>query len=189
MIKTGFIKFFLLLIIALFISYHIYYKYDDVNIDESHIIYKEEKISTNMVEKINNTKDQNIGFIEIPKIKLKKELYSINSSENTVNKNVTIIKGSSMPNIKNSYLILAAHSGNSSLSYFKNLHLLEINDEVIIYYNNKRYYYSAFDIYEINKNGYINFNRNVHENILILTTCSKEESKQLVIKLKLINTI
>ena len=177
MIKTGFIKFFLLLIIALFISYHIYYKYDDVNIDESHIIYKEEKISTNMVEKINNTKDQNIGFIEIP------------SSENTVNKNVTIIKGSSMPNIKNSYLILAAHSGNSSLSYFKNLHLLEINDEVIIYYNNKRYYYSAFDIYEINKNGYINFNRNVHENILILTTCSKEESKQLVIRLKLINTI
>jgi LPXTG-site transpeptidase (sortase) family protein len=93
-----------------------------------------------------------------------------------------VLEGSKMPNT----LFLAAHSGNSVISYFKKLDKLVIDDEVIIHYQNKKYYYQVSDIYEVEKTGFIDINKNIHENILVLTTCSKDDTKQLVVKAKLI---
>ena len=92
-----------------------------------------------------------------------------------------------MPSEDNGTFILAAHNGNSYLSFFKDLDKLKIDDIVIIHYNNKKYYYSVNDIYEENKNGKININKNIHENILVLTTCSNNKNKQLIIVSKLIS--
>ena len=179
--------------LALVISYHIYYHFiDNVNISkvDNYIIKEETKeLSTNKVEKINiKEKDAILGVLEIPKINLKKAFYDIESSENDVNKNIEILKGSKMPDIAQSALFIAAHSGDSYLSYFKNLDLLQLNDNVIIHYQNSKYYYSISDIYEINKDGKINVNKNIHENILVLTTCSKNKGKQLVVIAKMITT-
>ncbi len=175
--------------IALFISYHIYYHFvDNVNNELVKEYIEEEKIiSTNNVEKINNiVTDKIIGVLEIPKINLKKGFYDISSKENDVNKNITVLNGSSMPDTVNSSLYLAAHSGDSPISFFQNIDLLKINDQIIIHYQNKDYYYVVSDIYEINKTGYINVNKNIHDSILVLTTCSKNESKQLIVKAKII---
>ncbi len=189
---------YLIFIIALICSYHIYYYFinQEKDIIVDNYINSEKKVSKineepeNIVEKINNVKEEEIiGFLEIPKINLKKGFYNIDSPSNNVNKNITILNGSIMPNENNSIFILAAHSGNSYLSFFKDLDKLKIDDIVIIHYNNKKYYYSVNDIYEENKNGKININRNIHENILVLTTCSNNKNKQLIIVSKLIKTV
>ena len=86
-------------------------------------------------EKLNNKDSKNsyIGLLEIPKIKLMKGFYNIESSQNNVNKNIEVIKNSTMPNQNNSILVLAAHSGYGKHAYFSNLTDLILNDEINIY--------------------------------------------------------
>ncbi len=183
----------IMIILALVISYHIYYHFMD-NVAEKEVenfLAKKDikEISTNNVEKINTIKEKIQGVLEIPKIKLKKEFYDINSNENNVNKNIMILKESKMPNINNSILFIAAHSGNANISFFKNLDLLELDDNIIIHYQNKKYYYTVSKIYELKKDGTLTVNKNIHENMLVLTTCSKNKDKQLIVVSKLFQTI
>ena len=126
---------------------------------------------------ISKKKDSPIGKITIKKIELEEYFYPINSSENTIEKHVSILKESNFPNI----LILAAHSGTGKIAYFEKLDYLKINDEISINYQGKSYYYIVKEIWEEKKNGYININKEL-ENQLILTTCSpKKKNYQLVI--------
>lgn len=120
---------------------------------------------------------ERIGIIKIPKINLKEYLYKIDSEENTIEKNITILKESSFPSI----IFLAAHSGEGKIAYFEKLDQLELNDEIILTMNKKKYYYIVKEIWEEKKNGYINVNKEI-ENQLILTTCSpKKDNTQLII--------
>jgi LPXTG-site transpeptidase (sortase) family protein len=128
------------------------------------------KISTK--EKVNT----NYGFIIINKINLKEELFPINSSENTIERHVSILNGSN-----EELMIIAAHSGIGPLAYFQELDKLELNDEVILIIENKKSIYKVKDIWEEKKNGYININKENNKQ-LILTTCSpNKEGYQLVI--------
>lgn len=147
------------------------------------------KLITKKDNEINeHLKSDKIATLIIPKIKLKKDLYSINSNLNNVNKNVFIVKPSDMPNIKNGNLILAAHSGNSKIAFFKHLNKLNINDIATVYFNDKDYIYKLVDIYKVNKTGYIEINRNNNKTVLTLITCDKKDkSKQIVYIFELIN--
>ena len=58
-------------------------------------------------------------ILDIPKIDLKKGIYSKESFKNNVDQNVTILNESLLPS--EGTVILAAHSGNSSVSFFRNL--------------------------------------------------------------------
>ena len=51
-----------------------------------------------------------------------------------VDKNIEVIEGSKMPDVARGNLILASHSGNSDIAYFKHLDMLTYNDVVYIYY-------------------------------------------------------
>ena len=86
-----------------------------------------------------------------------------------------------MPDIKNSNLILAAHSGNSNVSSFKDLNKLEINDNIYIEYNNKEYQYKIVNYYTVEKTGLIDIIRNKNKTTLTLITCIENTNKQLVI--------
>jgi len=132
----------------------------------------------------NNKKDDIIGVLHIPKINFKMGFYNYQSSKNNVDKNITLLNDN-LPDKKNSTMIIAAHSGNSYLGYFKNLDKLDINDNIEIYYNNKKYHYIVDNVYEEDKDGTINYSRNTNDNTLILTTCSKKKDKQLVVISKL----
>ncbi len=166
-----------------------------------YIDYKEDKVLINNYLKMNYDyqshnsktymdKEKYIGIIEIPKINLKRGFYDIQSKKNNVNNNVTILEHSTLPNIKNNILVLASHSGNGIKSYFKNIDTLQINDQILLYYQNNLYVYLISDIYKIEKNGILNISY-IDNSQLILTTCDKnDKNKQLVIKsiLKEINT-
>lgn len=130
---------------------------------------------------IEQKKDSPIGKIIINKINLKNYLYPINSNENAINKNITILKESTFPDQENSIMIIAAHSGTGDIAYFEDLDKLEINDEIIILYKGINYHYLVKNIWEEKKNGFINVNKEV-EKQLVLTTCSpNKKGYQLII--------
>ena len=135
-----------------------------------------EPISMNSTNtSINN--NTTYGTIIINKINLNQELFPLNSDENTIERHVSILNGSNYPSL----MIIAAHSGIGPIAYFQELNKLELNDEIILIIENKKTTYIVKDIWEEKKNGYINFNKEKN-NQLILTTCSpNKEGYQLVI--------
>lgn len=134
---------------------------------------------------INN--EQYIGVLEIKKINLTRGFYSKNSRLNNVNKNIQILNSSDMPDIENGNVIIAAHSGNSSISFFRNLPKLNVDDNAIIYYQGKTYIYKLVNNYEIEKTGTANIKRNINKHSLTLITCKHNSNKQLVYIFELIN--
>ena len=123
-----------------------------------------------------SNQDTYIGYLEVPVISLKRGFLSLDSKYNSIKYNVQLIKGSTMPNVENSNLILAAHRGNSSISYFHNLYKLELGNEAIIHYNNIKYTYKLVDMYLEDKDGTVAIKRNGHVKGLTLITCTKEDS-------------
>lgn len=136
-----------------------------------------QNIRKNENKKINNY----IGILEIPKINLFKGLVAKNDIYNDVDYNIQILNQSTMPNNNNSYLFLAAHSGNSKVSYFKDLYKLTYDDEIYFYYNEIKYIYKVSIIYEINKTGYAHIKNDNDKKQLILITCIEGSEKQLII--------
>ena len=119
--------------------------------------------------------------LEIPKVNLKKEVYPDDPIKNDVDKNIEVIEGSLLPDKTNGNLILASHSGNSSIAYFKHLDELTYNDEFYVYYKNKKYKYVIGDIYEVEKSGYVEIKRDRSKGAVTLITCKKNTNKQIVI--------
>lgn len=142
-------------------------------------IIEEQPIEDKKEEPIINN-EQYIGVLEIKKINLTRGFYSKNSRLNNVNKNIQILSSSDMPDIENGNVIIAAHSGNSSISFFKNLPKLNFDDNAIIYYQGKTYTYKLVNNYEIEKTGTANIKRNLNKKSLTLITCKHNSNKQLV---------
>ena len=131
-----------------------------------------------------------VGYLEIPKINLNKGFTNIDSEHNTVSKNVEVVKGSSYPDIEHGNFILAAHSGNSYLAYFRNLYKLQNGDMAYITYNNKRYTYKIVNIYEQDKTGKVAIYRDLNKTCLTLVTCTKDKKdKQTIYILELENVV
>lgn len=149
-------------------------------------IIEEQPIEDKKEEPIINN-EQYIGVLEIKKINLTRGFYSKNSRLNNVNKNIQILSSSDMPDIENGNVIIAAHSGNSSISFFRNLPKLNADDNAIIYYQGKTYIYKLVNNYEIEKTGTANIKRNINKNSLTLITCKHNSNKQLVYIFELIN--
>jgi len=132
---------------------------------------------------------QYIGYLEIPKIKFHRGFVDKNSNDNNVEKNLFITSNSTYPDVDKGNLIIAAHSGNSYKSFFKNLYKLEKNDIAKVEYNGKTYTYQIEKIYEVEKTGRVAIKRDYSKKTLTLITCTKDnDTKQTVYILELINT-
>lgn len=144
----------------------------------------ENNIINNYITSVSNYKqedDKTLGILEIPKINIQKSLYDMNSKNNTISKNLQILKKSTMPDHENSILAIAAHSGNGSKAFFKNLYKLDSNDEIKLYFQDNIYFYYVTANYEVNKNGTISIPNSTKKQ-LVLTTCSQtDKTKQIVV--------
>lgn len=165
------------------------FNYKNLNLLEQEIVLPEEveeiieidtTVSTNVVNTTVPTttkkvvkKDSYIGYLEIPKINVKRGFLSLDSKYNSVKYNIMLIKGSDMPDVKNGNLILAAHRGNSSVSFFENLYKLKKGDTAKVTYNNKTYSYKLVDDYLVPKTGKITISRNADATTLTLITCTR----------------
>lgn len=128
-----------------------------------------------------NSKLEYIAILKIPKIDLVRGLVDPKSHLNSINYNVEIIDGSDMPDKEKGNMILAAHSGNSRISYFRNLDKLKRNDKVTLDYNGITYNYKVVNIYDIEKTGSVNIVKNNDTTTLTLVTCRHNTNKQIII--------
>lgn len=175
-------------IIVLLIVYSIICKYiyttatTAKKINLTNKIYNPIKNNIKEVIKEDTTNEKNkIGTLIIKKLNINENIYEINSTENNVDRNVTILEGSIEPHKENSIFFLAAHSGTGKTAYFKNLDKLNKNDEIILNYKNKTYYYTVKSSWETIKNGEINIEKEEKKQ-LILTTCSpSNDNNQLIL--------
>lgn len=152
----------------------------DVPVMEEEIVQEEQQVE-NKKEEVNY-----IAVLKIPKIGLEKGLASKDSYWNNVNRNIQILSESDMPDVEKGNVILAGHSGNSGVSYFRKLNKLQIDDTVSISYQGKEYVYKMVNSYEIEKNGYAHILRNAEKTTLTMITCKHNTNKQLVVICELV---
>ena len=124
--------------------------------------------------------DEYIAVIEIPSIDLKKGLYPMGSPHNNLNESIMILPESNYPDVENGNFILAGHSGNASISYFRYLDRLNYGDRVFIDYNGLEYEYKVVHSYDIEKTGTADIVRNAEVNTLTLITCRDGTNNQIV---------
>ena len=136
--------------------------------------YTEEELTTD--EELNY-----IGIIKIPKINLERGLVSPYSYQNNVDKNIAFVEPYTLPDKQYGNVILASHSGNSYVSFFRKLDKLSINDEVSIDYKGHTYTYKVVNIYDVEKTGKAVINRNRYKNTLTLITCRDGTNKQIIV--------
>ena len=130
------------------------------------------KSNTN-IDTSNINKEEYLLVIEIPKINLRRGVYSLNSKLNSIKYNVQLMKESTMPNLNKSNLVLAAHNGNSKISFFDKLYKLKKDDEVYIYYNGVKYIYKLDKVYDVKKDGDVEVYRDYDKKTLTLITCKR----------------
>lgn len=116
-----------------------------------------------------------IGNLEIPKINLNRGFVDINSEDNNISKNVTIVKTSDMPDVDKGNFILAAHSGSAYISYFNDLYKLNNGDYAYVTYNGVKYTYQIIKIYTQPKTGQIGIYRDHNKTTLTLVTCTNTD--------------
>lgn len=142
----------------------------------------EETVSSSTInEEKKKNKIEYIAILKIPKINLERGLVNPNSYLNNVKYNVEILDNSSMPDKDKGNFILAAHSGNSKVSYFKKLNKLEFGDSVFIDYKGATYNYVVTKIYDVEKTGKAQIIRNKNKNTLTLVTCRANTNKQIIV--------
>lgn len=180
-----------------------YQRKETQNLEENNLIefYEiQEDISTNQ-EEIEQTESEEVKVVEniqrepyiavlkIDKINLEKGIYSLNSKNNNVNKNIQLLKGSDMPDKEKGNVIIAGHSGSSYVAYFRNLIKLKNGDKAKIFYNGKTYIYNLNKSYEVEKTGKVELLKNKDKQILTLITCKHNTNKQIVFVFELENII
>ena len=171
---------FLLLISTLLYSYNAY-EYEKPLLENKILVddfFEETPKENNKTINQSNSDIQYIAVIEIPTISLKTGLVDLKSSRNDVDKGVQIIDGSQLPNMDNGNLILAAHSGTSNISYFKDLYKLKKGNKIYVYYSGMKYEYVLDNIYNVNKTGEVKIQRNPKRNTLTLITCTKDSNTE-----------
>lgn len=128
-----------------------------------------------------------LGVLEIPKIGLKRGFYNIGSRYNSIEYNVTMVQGSTLPDVVNGNLILMAHSGWAAISYFEYLYNLKLGDYAYVTYNGTKYAYKLVNIYDVEKNGKVKIVRSYNKTTLTLITCTRNnDNAQTVYILELV---
>ena len=136
-----------------------------------------------VTEKIEKEEDTNnyvidyskyLGVLEIPKIGLKRGFYNVGSKYNSIEYNVTMVSGSSLPDVENGNLVLIAHSGDAYISYFAYLWMLGVGDHAYVTYNGRKYDYQIVNIYDVEKKGWVQIHRNLERTTLTMITCTKD---------------
>ena len=125
--------------------------------------------------------DKYLGVLEIPKIGLKKGFYNVDSRYNSIQYNVTVIQGSTMPDVNGGNLMLMAHSGDAYISFFRYLYKLNVGDTAYVTYGGRKYQYNIVNIYNVDKTGTVTIERNFDITTLTLITCTyNDDTKQTV---------
>ena len=162
----------------------LYYKIDnadtlEVNTEDNDTENKDIENSEKTSYRFDDNKDNSIyiGYLSIPEINLKKGFTKKESKYNTISRNVEILSAADYPDKENGNVIFAAHSGNSSVSYFNKLYLIDKGALVYVTYNDIKYTYKVTDIYTVKKSGSIEIKSNKNKSNITLITCTRNDNE------------
>lgn len=136
-------------------------------------------INYNYISATNQKIEDYLLIIEIPKIDLRQKVYNFDSKLNDIEKNIEILKSSSL---EHNTIILASHSGTNKNAYFNNLINLSINDLIYIYRKQTKYIYKITKTYYVNKTGYLEIPKTTSNMIFLITCSTIYQDKQLIIE-------
>lgn len=156
-------------------------------IDEENINIEDTNIEENSEIQQTSINLDYTAVIEIPKINLKRGVINSTKNFNSVNYAISVDENSNYPNEMGNF-ILYAHSGNSSIAYFKNLNKVEVGDEVYIYYEGVKYKYIIYDKYDIQKTGKANVIKSSTDNYLTLITCNQNKKNYQIVVIGKLDT-
>jgi len=117
-----------------------------------------------------------VGWLSIPKINFKKGFTEIGHRYNTVARNIQVISPSDYPDVDKGNFIIAAHSGSTSISFFRDLWRLDLGDEAFVNYKGEDHRYVIKDIYTVPKTGTVAIRRNKEVTTLTLITCTRRDN-------------
>lgn len=124
---------------------------------------------------------EHIMTLSIPKININNKIYSKESIENDIDKNVQLMAESDMPDYLNGNVILGGHSGTGRLAYFKDLNKLVIGDLISLNYNGVDYLYRVVNYYIDDKDGSIVISRDLSKNSITLFTCMPNDKNNYLV--------
>ena len=157
---------------------------DDYIEDTSQVEKIEEEITEPIVEeKKEEKKENNINYkavLEIPSINLKKGVVDSTKNFNSINYAISVDKSSNYPD-KYGNFILYAHSGNSSIAFFRKLVNVNLKDDIYVYYNGIKYHYVVIDKYDIEKTGKAKVKSSEDNNYITLISCDQNKKGYQVI--------
>lgn len=177
MVKKNIIKMVGILLILFSALYLIIIYYKELSVKNKNNIllksfFKEYNNDGNKVERqISNY----FMVIEIPKINLKQGFFKIDDKRNNIDENIMILNGSRLTDDEVNLLILVSHSGSASNAYFKDIYKLTFNDEVFIYYNNKKLVYEVSRVYTKYKQDVFSINESDYNKLILITCLNKEK--------------
>jgi len=148
-------------------------------------VYYNNEVSINSINEIEYIENRDnaidyYAYLRIPEINLSQPLYSKEDSRNDIDSNLIFIDDSDTPLMSNGNVIIAGHSGSSTVSYFKNLYNLDIGDLIYLEYDNDVYKYKIDNKYLVKKTGNIEIIRDTNTKVVTLVTCYGND-KQLVV--------
>lgn len=175
-------KIVLTLLSAITLTFSLLYAYntiEKINVEKSNtekvLNYYQESSHKKVVDK--KSEEDYLGILHIPSINLTRGFYKQTSSLNNVNKNIYYVKESIPLEYSSSMLILAAHRGNSKVSFFNDLDKLNLGSTIYLDYKGKRYTYILSNKYDELKDGHLNIIRKKNKDSLVLITCNKTKKK------------
>lgn len=118
-----------------------------------------------------------IGTLSIPKINFERGFLDKNHPDNTIDKNIELLKSSDYPDQDKHTVTIAGHSGVGYLAFFNDLNKLEKGDELFLTYKNKKYIYSIDKIYLEERRGKIGILKDYNRSSLNLLTCTLRDKK------------
>lgn len=118
-----------------------------------------------------------IGTLSIPKINFERGFLDKNHPDNTIDKNIELLKSSDYPDQDKHTVTIAGHSGVGYLAFFNDLNKLEKGDELFLTYKNKKYIYSIDKIYLEERRGKIGILKDYNRSSLNLLTCTLHDKK------------
>lgn len=150
--------------------------------------YKSDKINEIKIKRYfddnkYNYFDEYKAVLKIPSINFLRGLYDINNPLNDISKNIAFLENTSYPN-NNSNTVIIGHSGDSLISYFKDLNKLKIGDLIYFYYDNFEYIFEVADIYIVDKTGFVEVKRNKNKMTLTLITCYLDKYQLVIVAYK-----
>ena len=174
-------KIVLTLLSAITLTFSLLYAYntiEKINAEKSNtekVLNYQESTHKKVVDK--KSEEDYLGILHIPSINLTRGFYKQTSSLNNVNKNIYYVKESIPLEYSSSMLILAAHRGNSKVSFFNDLDKLNLGSTIYLDYKGKRYTYILSNKYDELKDGHLNIIRKKNKDSLVLITCNKTKKK------------